>query len=148
MRLGVDSEHGHGHDVSFRVGGVLRVDGQLCWRRLSYKYRVVPIEDYDVIMERTVVRSGNQALVRSFPEIYFGDGDGAGEPVTSDVRNGVGWSRRKYCAQIPIGVKPEQTITIKVTIVYRGLWGLWNVPVRGLDVVSDGVPAADRDAPL
>ncbi len=114
---------------------------RLCWRRTVYKTRLLDVSDYDVVLSRVVTVDGRPVLRRSFPEVVFGDGPRAGEPVTSEPVNGLGWTRRLYCLELPTDVvRDHLAVRVRTTVLYRGLWGLWDVPVRTPDVVENGAP--------
>ena len=106
-------------------------EARICWRRASYKNYVTPISNYDVMMDYPVTTDGQTVWRRRFPEITREDGS----PVITDRLNPVGWSRVVYCTNRTPDMDPTRPLRVRLTIYFKGLWGLYDVPMSTPDVV-------------
>ncbi len=104
---------------------------RICWRRTGYKNYVAPIADYDVVMDYPVTVDGKAIWRRRFPEITREDGS----PVVTDRLNPVGWSRTVYCTTRTPDMDPSKPVRVRLTIDFKGLWGLYSVPMPTPDIV-------------
>ena len=106
-------------------------DTRVCWIRTSYKSYVTPIVNYDAMMDYPVLKDGVKVWRRRFPEITREDGS----PVVTDRLNPVGWTRVVYCVVQTPDMDATQPVRVSLTIYFRGLWGLYNVPVSAPNVL-------------
>lgn len=106
------------------IGDISRVDGRLCWTRLSEKFRAPEVQNYDVFLDRVSAASGK--VVHSFPEIF--NEASPNQPVSTERAPAVGWTRRRLCIQMPLDVKQDQPVRLRQVIHFRGFLGLWDIP--------------------
>lgn len=114
------------------IDDVSRVGGHLCWERLSDKFRVPEIWNYDVFLDRV----SNGRLVHSFPEIF--SEVPPHDPLSTDRTPSIGWTRRRLCIDLPPSIGPDQPVRLRQTVHFRGFLGLWDLAVPLPGIVDPG----------
>lgn len=104
---------------------IARQDGRLCWTRISQKYRVPEVQNYDAILDRVSPVTGQ--IVHTFPEIF--NEAPPNDPVSTERAPPVGWSRRRLCILLPPRLAADQPVRLRQTIHFRGALGLWDLPI-------------------
>ena len=113
--------------VSQPIEDVHRDAGTLRFVWHSTKLRMAPSNDIDVFVSTPSDH---------FPWTLANDLSPEGGPpckVLAPWSHGytvdVGEHRQHYCIELPRTVAPEDPVTVRVVAHYRGLWGLWDLPV-------------------
>ena len=113
------------------INDIIRTPQRLCWTWHGEKLRDVASENFDVFLDRS---NGD----RSFPEVFHED---SGAPWRKKGAVAVGRPVNfRYCILLPPDVGMTDALTLRQTIHYRGLLGLWEVLVAIPDLVSEGAP--------